>query len=562
MDDNGGEWVQQTVEGNSFWYYYDSNGDMVTGWIKSDGYWYYCYGDGTMARDTMVHGYYVNADGKWTQDERSREIIDGNSNHFWYYIGRYGKAVTGWNKIGNNFHLYYFPDGSMARNDTIDGFHVDNDGNIDSGTGWLKDEYSGECYYFSDGEMTYNDTVGGYHLNSQGKMVTGTGWIHVDSWWYYLDDNEKVVTDWLYDKGNWYYLYPKGSMAKGWIQYKGKWYYLKSSGEMVTGWTKYGDSWYYLDEDGKMQTGWIKDKGCSYYLNDDGVMLHDTTVDGYYLDSSGKCEDDESGNSKGTSNADLIDENDDEISTNQENIWLPPTLYNYASDSEKYSISSQNILAYLSIQWFNAKTIEEQHKIERQLLYFRANIPSDDTITSKYEEGLNELLEPFGLAGQLVLNIGDNSEEALGYKIDKLNELEGDYIYNALTDDTVMGAGITRRLECVGRTPSKSSRTGREVIARMKAEGKIDVIKGKVMFQAGDGEWYELKYGDMAHKEDAVKWWNETGRRFWEKAPIVRKWMLDPENYYIEHYSINRSEGAKIGETYKPSLKPKVTPIE
>lgn len=84
--------------------------------------------------------------------------------------------------------------------------------------------------------------------------------------------------------------------------------------------------------------------------------------------------------------------------------------------------------------------------------------------------------------------MGGNSKEALADNIDKLNELEGEYIYNSLTDDTVMGAGITRRLECVGRTPSKSLRTGREVIARMMEEGKIDVIKGKVMFQASDDE--------------------------------------------------------------------------
>ncbi len=245
------EWVKD----NGIYYYYYSDGTMATGWQELDGYWYYFYSDGSMAYDTMVEGCYVNNDGQWTKDEGSKEIIDGNGDHFYYYIGpNNGKAVTGWNKIGDTFHYYNYPYGSMKRNDTQDGFDIDNYGNIVDGTGWIKDEYSGEWYYFSDGEMKTgwiqdgsnwyylkadgtmatgwveddtgwyflddngcmesNDTEGGYHLNSSGKMITGTGWKYVDSWWYYLDDTGKVVTGWLYDQGNWYYLYPQGSMAK------------------------------------------------------------------------------------------------------------------------------------------------------------------------------------------------------------------------------------------------------------------------------------------------------------------------------------------------------------
>lgn len=243
-----------------------------------------------------------------------------------------------------------------------------------------------------------------------------------------------------------------------------------------------------------------------------------------------------------------------------EGIWLPPVLYDYDKDSEKYSISSQNTLARLSQQWFDAKTLEEKHKIEKELIYFRSNIPSDDAISRKFEDRINEVFA--GAVGQLALYPVESSEAQLAGRIEDLNQSEGNYIYNALTDDDTVMAGVTKRLEYVGRTPSKSSRTGRNVISQMTEEGKIKNVKGKVMFQAGDGEWYELKYGDMAHKEDAVKWWNENGRRFGEKAPEVRQWMLDPDNYYIEHYSINRSEGAKIGETYKPPIEPPILPIE
>lgn len=113
------------------------------------------------------------------------------------------------------------------------------------------------------------------------------------------------------------------------------------------------------------------------------------------------------------------------------------------------------------------------------------------------------------------------------------------------------------REQYLGRTPKKSSRTGKEVQERMRTEGKLreDPFTGKKEFQASDGKWYDLKDADMAHKTDAVTWWNQTGRQYGAKAPEVRKWMLDSNNYTLDHYSINRSLGAKIGETYLPPLK-------
>lgn len=55
----------------------------------------------------------------------------------------------------------------------------------------------------------------------------------------------------------------------------------------------------------------------------------------------------------------------------------------------------------------------------------------------------------------------------------------------------------------------------------------------------------------MAHIKDAVVWWNEKGRFYGAKAPEVRAFMLDSNNYYLELYSINRPQGAHLG-TYLP----------
>ncbi|MNT68571.1 hypothetical protein D3C72_2068150 [compost metagenome] len=113
------------------------------------------------------------------------------------------------------------------------------------------------------------------------------------------------------------------------------------------------------------------------------------------------------------------------------------------------------------------------------------------------------------------------------------------------------------REQYLGRTPGKSSKTGREVQERMRAEGKLktDPITGETKFQASDGKWHDLSKADMAHKTDAVSWWNSTGREFGAKSPEVRRWMLDSKNYTLDHYSLNRSAGAKLGERYLPPLK-------
>ncbi|HBO2318233.1 TPA: hypothetical protein NOE69_000792 [Pseudomonas aeruginosa] len=93
----------------------------------------------------------------------------------------------------------------------------------------------------------------------------------------------------------------------------------------------------------------------------------------------------------------------------------------------------------------------------------------------------------------------------------------------------------------------------------MRKEGKLrdNPYTGKPEFKASDGKWYDISKADMAHKEDAVKWWNRKGRKFGAKSPEVRKWMLDSKNYYLEHRSINRSQGAVLGQKhqYKPPLK-------
>lgn len=61
------------------WYYFDGNGKMATGWFKDNGEWYYFYSDGSMASNTTIDGYRLNASGQWINDsgnvvEESKKI--------------------------------------------------------------------------------------------------------------------------------------------------------------------------------------------------------------------------------------------------------------------------------------------------------------------------------------------------------------------------------------------------------------------------------------------------------------------------------------------------------
>jgi hypothetical protein len=120
----------------------------------------------------------------------------------------------------------------------------------------------------------------------------------------------------------------------------------------------------------------------------------------------------------------------------------------------------------------------------------------------------------------------------------------------AVLDEIKAGKKGLREI-MLGRTPGKASKTGKEVIEKMGDKIRYDRKGNPTHFQSTkDGEWYPLKDADMSHKTDAVKWWNETGRDYGARSKEVRDWMLNSDNYYLEHFKYNRSDGAKIGENY------------
>lgn len=96
----GGGW--HLIRGT--WYLLDANGYRQTGWQEQDGARYYLSEDGKMAT-----GWFLWADS-------------------WYYADPGGKIQTGWVKMKPGEYYYFYGDGRMAHDVTMDGYWIDGAG--------------------------------------------------------------------------------------------------------------------------------------------------------------------------------------------------------------------------------------------------------------------------------------------------------------------------------------------------------------------------------------------------------------------------------------------------
>lgn len=166
------------------------------------------------------------------------------------------------------------------------------------------------------------------------------------------------------------------------------------------------------------------------------------------------------------------------------------------------------------------------------------------------------------VADKVADDVADNVSDDVAETVDEVEAASKDAAKSS--DEVAQNTAIKQKVkktkklreQYLGKTPGKASATGKKVIKRMTKEGKIKKeLGGKLKFQASDGKWYPIKEADMSHKTDAVKWWNTEGRlKYRPKSKEVRQWMLDPNNYELDHYRINRSKGAKLSENYLPPL--------
>lgn len=82
-------------------------------------------------------------------------------------------------------------------------------------------------------------------------------------------------------------LAEKACTKLGWNSYNNKTYYLKADYSLAHGWESIDGKWYYFNKDYTMSTGWLKLNNKWYYFYTNGQMAVNTTIDGYFVNSSG-----------------------------------------------------------------------------------------------------------------------------------------------------------------------------------------------------------------------------------------------------------------------------------
>lgn len=106
------------------WHFYENNQEVSNKWIKWGNYWYYLDGD-NMASDGVT---YVSDDGTFAGEYYCFDVHGHYRTNLWHrsegtmrdpygpymYFGNDGRAVDGWQKIGN--YWYYFSGYNMTAN--------------------------------------------------------------------------------------------------------------------------------------------------------------------------------------------------------------------------------------------------------------------------------------------------------------------------------------------------------------------------------------------------------------------------------------------------------------
>ena len=140
---------------------------MLTGWQKIDGNWYYFYSGGSMATNTEIDGWSIDANGIATKIEAVQNgwLQVGNDKLYYiegvaqiglvdiegarYYFNENGMMQTGW-QIIDNVKYYFYESGQMATSTEIDGWSIDSNGIATKIevvlNGWQK--IDGDWYYY------------------------------------------------------------------------------------------------------------------------------------------------------------------------------------------------------------------------------------------------------------------------------------------------------------------------------------------------------------------------------------------------------------------------------
>lgn len=99
-------------------------------------------------------------------------------------------------------------------------------------------------------------------------------------------------------------------------------------------WRSDSTGWWYT-EGNSWVTGWRNISGSWYYFNSDGYMAHDTTIDGYYLNSSGAWGNNISNTYSKNDNVQIVNFADKNLEQAVRDKINKPTGILYKSDTDK-----------------------------------------------------------------------------------------------------------------------------------------------------------------------------------------------------------------------------------
>ena len=197
-------------------------------------------------------------------------------------------------------------------------------------TGWVDGEDGYRYYYTEDGVMladTWAEIDGEtYFFDADGAMLTGGIW-NIDGEGYYFGEDGAMHTGWLEVEDVKLYFKEDGTLTwDEWLQIDGEWYYFDSYGYVVTGWQYINGKWYFLDEN--------------------GVMLHDTTVNGYHLGSSGALTDSLYGYSNGYYYYDLLFNDGTVVRVTGINLKLESKHNYYRNETTEQAVMADAVCKY------------------------------------------------------------------------------------------------------------------------------------------------------------------------------------------------------------------------
>lgn len=148
MDEDGTMQTGWLQDGNTYYYLYDWGG-MATGWYQVGSTWFYSNGGGEMLANKWLEykddWYYLKSSGAMA---KSWLELGGK----WYYMSSDGVMQTGWQDIGGATYYMSTSTGYCA-------------------TGWCK--IDGKTYYFDpvSCKMARNTTINGYKVDENGVYI-------------------------------------------------------------------------------------------------------------------------------------------------------------------------------------------------------------------------------------------------------------------------------------------------------------------------------------------------------------------------------------------------------